>query len=87
MIDKDPVLVGPDPRLMLALPPVIAAASFTEVLTTCVVLSTAGAAMPSLMLIVNVLVSVLPGATRFAVGVKTKARIAAVALAAVPLKV
>ena len=60
--------------------------SFTEVEITVVLASTTGP-KPSSTLSVKVVVSVSPGATRFSAGSKVRALSAAVAAAAVPLKV
>ncbi len=60
---------------------------FIEVETTVVVRSQVSMATPSLTLISRLVVSVWPTATRLAVGWKTRARMAVVACAAVPLKV
>ena len=60
--------------------------SLIEVATTVVVLLVT-VLVPSLTLMVKVVVSVDPGATRLAVGVNTRPRIAVVAAAALPLKV
>ena len=59
-------------------------ASLIEVETTVVVVSLTGAALPSSTLMVKVVVSVLPGATRLSVGSNTSSWIAVVAFAAVP---
>ena len=67
--------------------PLMLGVSFTEVDTTVVVASVTGAATPSSTLMVNVVVSVLPGVTRLSVGSNTNPWIAVVAAAAVPLKV
>jgi len=69
-----------------AAPPTVGA-SFTLVVTTVVALSVVAATSPSLALIANVVVSVAAGASRLAVGTNSKARIAVVAAAAVPVKV
>ena len=66
--------------------PAIVGASFTEVVTTVVVPFTTGAATPSSTMMVKVVVSLSPGATRFSVGSKLRPRIAVVASAALPLK-
>ena len=72
--------------VVVAMPPMLGA-SLTEVLVTVVVASVTAAATPSLTLIVKVVTSVPPTATRLGVGVNTKPWIAVCAAAAVPLKV
>ena len=69
-----------------ALSPPITGVSFTEVAATVVPGSDTVAATPSLTAMVKVVVSVASGTTRLAVGVKTSARTAASACAAVPVK-
>src|SRR4051812_1389697 len=65
--------------------PVIAGASFTDVATTVVVALVVGEpTIPSVTDSVMPVVTVLPGATSFAVGVNTKARSAVVTDAGVP---
>ena len=66
-----------------AAPPIVGASSIDVEIAVVVVLVTA-AATPSFTLIVKVVVSVEPGATRLSVGSYTRARMAVVALAAVP---
>ena len=60
--------------------------SLTEVETTVVPVSETGAAVPSSTVIVKVVVSVPPTATRFSAGSKVSPRIAVVAAAASPVK-
>ncbi len=72
--------------VVVAVIPPNTGASLTDIETTVVALLVTTGAMPSLTLMVNVVVSVLPTATLSAVGVKMSPLIAACAAAAVPVK-
>ncbi len=94
-VTKSPTSTSPNVPLLLAVLPSFtvttgfvtasAGASLTEVATTEVMLSAVGGAVPSLTERVKVVVTVWPTDTWLAVGANTSWRMAAVALAAVPL--
>ena len=79
-------MVPPYRKARPAWVPPMTTASLTEVVVTLVWLSTSAAATPSLTVSVKVVVSLPPGIARLAAGVKTSARSAACAWAAVPVK-